>query len=58
MARLTMILYPLVATALAGTGVIAALGMGYMALQPILLGAGVGAVVALPVSWRVAKALE
>lgn len=58
MARLTMILYPLVATALAGIGVIAALGMGYMALQPILLGAGAGAVVALPVSWRVAKALE
>lgn len=58
MSHLARLLYPLVATALAGTGAVAALALGYAALQPILLGAGMGALVAFPVTWRVAKALE
>lgn len=58
MSHLMRLLYPLIATALAGTGVVAVLALGYAALQPILLGAGTGALVAFPVSWRIAKAPE
>jgi hypothetical protein len=53
--RLMMILYSMIGTAMAGTGVIAVLSMGYDALQPILVAAAAGAVLALPVSWVVAR---
>ena len=55
MLRLASILYSLIATTLAGSFIIAVLTMGYGTLQPILLAAAVGAVVALPVSYLVAK---
>lgn len=58
MTRLTMILYSMIGTALAGSGVIAALTAGYGTLQPILIAAGAGAVLALPVSWWVAKQIS
>lgn len=54
MLRLASILYSLIATTLAGTGVIAVLTMGYTTLTPILVAAGIGAVLALPVSYVVA----
>lgn len=57
MARLTMLLYSIIGSALAGTGVIVVLTMGYGTLQPILLAAAVGAIVGLPISWMVAKNL-
>lgn len=57
MLRLAGILYSLIATTLAGSFVIAALTVGADTLQPILLAAGAGALLALPVSWGVAKAL-
>lgn len=57
MLRLASILYTLISTTLAGTGVIAVLVAGYDTLVPILIAAGVGAVVALPISWGVAKSL-
>lgn len=57
MLRLAAILYAVTATSLAGTFVIAALVTGYDTLAPILIGAGLGAVLALPVSYLVAKAI-
>jgi hypothetical protein len=57
MLRLASILYSLIGTTLAGTLVIAALTMGYDTLQPILIAAGVGGVVAFPVTWLVAKGI-
>jgi hypothetical protein len=56
--RLMMVLYSMIATALAGTGVIAVLTMGYGTLWPIVIAAAVGAALALPVSWAVAQQIE
>jgi hypothetical protein len=56
--RLMMVLYSMIATAMAGTGVIAVLTVGYGTLWPILIAAGVGAALALPVTWTVAKQIE
>ena len=58
MTRLTMILFSMIGTALAGSGVIAALTAGYDTLNPILISAAAGALLALPVSWRVAKQIS
>ncbi|MFP7672618.1 hypothetical protein ACG74X_04580 [Marivita sp. S0852] len=55
MLRLASILYSLIGTSLAGIGVIAVLTAGYGTLVPILVAAGIGAVLALPVSWYVAR---
>ena len=56
--RLALVLYSMIATAMAGTGVIAVLSTGHGTLGPILIAAAVGAVLALPVSWTVAKQIE
>lgn len=55
MFRLASILYSLISTSLAGTGVIAVLVAGYGTLIPILAAATAGFVLALPVSWYVAR---
>lgn len=57
MFRLASILYSLIATSLAGTAVIAVLTAGYGTLTPIVAAAVLGAVLALPVSWLVARAI-
>ena len=57
MLRLAGILYSLIATTLAGSAVIAVLVAGYDTLVPILIAAAAGFLVALPVSWMVARAL-
>ena len=57
MLRLASILYSLIGTTIAGTLVIAALTMGYDTLQPILVAAVIGFVVALPITWLVAKGI-
>lgn len=57
MVRLMMVLYAVIGTAMAGAGVIVVLTMGLASLQPILLAAATGAVLALPVSWTIAKTL-
>jgi uncharacterized protein with PQ loop repeat len=57
MMRLASILYSLISTTVAGTLVIAALTMGYDTLVPILIAAGIGFVVSLPVAYFVAKAI-
>lgn len=58
MSRLMMILFSMIATTLMGIGIIMALATGYGTLRPILIAAVVGFVLALPVSWYVAKRLE
>lgn len=55
MFRLASILFSMIATTCAGIFVIAALTMGYDTLYPILVAAAAGLVVALPVTWVVAK---
>jgi hypothetical protein len=55
MFRLASILYSLISTSLAGTGIIAVLVAGFVSVQAILAAAVAGAVLALPVSWIVAK---
>lgn len=57
MMRLASILYSLIATTLAGSFIVAALVAGYDTLQPILLAAVTGFLLALPVAWFVAKAM-
>jgi hypothetical protein len=56
--RLMMILYSMIATAAAGTGVIAVLSTGYGTLWPIVGAAAAGALLAIPVAWAVAKQIE
>lgn len=55
MLRLAMILYSLIATSLAGMGVIAVLVAGLVTVPAIFGAAAVGATLALPVSWLVAR---
>jgi hypothetical protein len=56
--RLMMILYSMIATAVAGTGVIAVLTAGYGTLWPIVAAAGAGALLAVPVAWAVARQID
>lgn len=57
MFRLASILYSLIGTTLAGTAMIAVLTAGFGTLLPIVIAAAIGAVVALPVTWYVTKAI-
>lgn len=57
MTRLMMMIFSMVATTLMGIGVVIALTSGYDTLRPILIGAAVGFVAALPVSWAIARRL-
>lgn len=55
MFRLATMLYSLIATSLAGAGVIAVLSAGYVTLTPILVAAGIGAVIAIPAAYLIAR---
>ena len=55
MFRLASMLYAIIATSLAGIGVITVLTMGHDTLIPILGAAAIGAVIALPTALLVAK---
>ncbi|MFP7570197.1 CTP synthetase [Marivita sp. S2033] len=55
MLRLASILYALIGTSLAGIAMIAVLTAGYDTLIPIVVSAALGALVAIPVSWYVAR---
>lgn len=57
MTRLMMTIFSMVATTLMGIGVVIALTSGYDTLRPILIGAAAGLVLALPVSWAIARRL-
>lgn len=58
MLRLTSILYAVVGTTLAGIGIIVAVTMNLYEFQAIIWAAAIGAIVALPVSWLIAKKLK
>ena len=53
--RLMMILFSMIGTAMAGSGVVLVLTLGYGTLVPIVAAAVAGAALALPVSWMVAR---
>ncbi|MFN6924746.1 MAG: hypothetical protein ACK4P8_03775 [Tabrizicola sp.] len=56
--RLMMILFSMIGVAMAGSGVILVLSLGYVTLWPIVGAAAAGAVLALPVSWFVARQIQ
>ncbi len=57
MMRLASILYAIVATTFSGSLIVAVLVMGYTTLIPILIAAAVGAVLAVPASIAIARAI-
>lgn len=58
MTRLMLIVFSMASTTLMGVLIVAALVAGYDTLRPILYAALIGFVVAIPVSWQVAKAIS
>jgi predicted PurR-regulated permease PerM len=57
MLRLTLVLFSIISTALMGSAIIVALTIGQDTLIPILAAAAIGFVLAIPVSWLVARQL-
>ncbi|MCT8159074.1 CTP synthetase [Pseudoruegeria sp. SHC-113] len=57
MTRLAMVIFSMVATTLAGTGVVIALVTGLDTLVPILAFAALGFVLAFPATWLIARKL-
>jgi predicted PurR-regulated permease PerM len=55
MTRLTLILFSMISTSLMGTALVVALTMGMETLTPILIAAALGFLLAIPVSWLVAR---
>jgi predicted PurR-regulated permease PerM len=55
MTRLTLILFSMISTSLMGTALVVALTMGMDTLTPILIAAALGFLLAIPVSWLVAR---
>ncbi|WP_374421190.1 hypothetical protein [Novosphingobium arvoryzae] len=58
MNRLMWVLHAMVSTTLMGIGVTAVLATNLPGWQPIAIAAAIGFVVALPVSWLVARKIE
>jgi hypothetical protein len=58
MFRLAAILYVLIASTLAGIGVVAVVSMSMMDARSIVTAAVVGAIIALPVTWLVARRIS
>jgi preprotein translocase subunit SecF len=57
MFRLASMLYSIIGTSFAGSFVIAALSSGYDTLGPIIIAAAAGALLGIPASWYVARAI-
>ncbi|WP_372604638.1 CTP synthetase [Actibacterium sp.] len=57
MLRVAMLLFSLISTTLMGSGIVVALVIGQDTLIPILIAAAIGFVLAVPVSWGIAKAI-
>lgn len=55
MLRLTLLMFSIISTALMGSAVIIALTIGQDTLIPILVAAAAGFLLAIPVSWLVAR---
>lgn len=58
MLRLTSILYAVVGTTLAGIGVVVAVTMNLYDFRSIIWAAVIGSIIAMPVSWMIAKKLK
>lgn len=58
MLRLTLLMYTILSGSLAGTAIVAVLVSGYDTKIPIIYAAAAGFIVALPISWMVAKKLS
>jgi len=57
MLSLMMTLFSMIATTTMGIGIVIALTMGLDTWQPLVIAAAIGFVVAVPISWLVAKNL-
>jgi predicted PurR-regulated permease PerM len=57
MLQIASLLFSIVATAFAGSGVVLVLTLGHATLVPILSSAAAGVVAAVPVTWLVARRL-
>jgi predicted PurR-regulated permease PerM len=55
MFRIALLLFSMIATTLAGSAVVVALTIGQDTLHPILTAAAVGFLLAVPVTWIVAR---
>lgn len=55
MFRLASILYSMVSATLAGIAIVVVLVIGYDTLNPILIAAAIGFVLAIPATWVLAK---
>ena len=55
MFRLAAILFSMISTTVAGIAVIVVLSMGYDTMMPIVVAAGLGFVVSIPITWVIAK---
>ncbi len=58
MSRLMMILFSMISTTLMGVMIIAALTTGYDTLRPIVIAVAIGFLLAIPVSYLVARRLS
>ncbi|RDW12110.1 hypothetical protein [Paracoccus thiocyanatus] len=58
MTRLFIMLLSISLTTLAGIGVTIVLAMGFYDTRAILLAAAAGAIIALPITWYVARTLK
>jgi hypothetical protein len=58
MFRLAAILYVLIASTLAGIGVVAVVSMSMMDARSIVTAAVAGAIIALPATWLVARRIS
>ena len=58
MFRLALVLFLFIGATLAGIGVVAALSLGMYEVSAIVATAGIGALIAVPLSWMVAKRLH
>ena len=58
MLKLALVVYIFAGVTLAGSFMVAALAAGYDTLNPILISVAAGALIAMPVSWAVARAIS
>ncbi|QBY00967.1 CTP synthetase [Rhodophyticola sp. CCM32] len=56
--RLFFLIFTLASTALAGVGVIAVLAAGLDGWRPIVIGAALGALIAIPVAWLAGRKIR
>lgn len=58
MFRLALVLFVVLGVTLAGIGVVVALSLGWYEVNAIIITAAIGALIAVPLSWVVARRLH